>query len=198
MAAGLAAYVPGTTRGAFPDGVGVLLEGNTPVTFNLHYTPNGEETTDQPELALWFHKTPPAKELITLPLLNLGFTIPAQTREYQVEARLPFVQALPYSGTLYSVSAHMHLRGKRMRFEVVYPDDSRETLLSIPNYEFRWQTTYQLVQPKHIPAGSKLFVTGAFDNSDLNQNNPDPTKPVRWGEQSFEEMFIGYFEFTRD
>ena len=92
----------------------------------------------------------------------------------------------------------MHLRGKRMRFEVVYPDNTRETLLNVPAYQFRWQTTYQLVQPKKIPAGSKLFLTGAFDNSDLNLDNPDPTKSVQWGEQSFEEMFIGYFEFTQD
>ncbi len=198
MAAGLAAYVPGTDRGIFPPDSGVVLHGNTQITFNLHYTPNGEDAVDQPELALWFHKTPPVKELITLPLLNTGFTIPAGAREYEVTARLPFVQSLPYAGTLYSMSPHMHLRGKRMKFEVIYPDNSRETLLSVPNYEFHWQTTYQLVEPKKIPAGSKLILTGAFDNSILNEENPDPDHPVRWGEQSYEEMFIGYFEFTQD
>jgi hypothetical protein len=196
MAAGLAGYVPGTDRGIFPEGSGVILHGDTQVTFNLHYTPNGEDAVDQPELALWFHKTPPPKELITLPWLNTGFTIPAGAREYEVTAVL--LQSLPYAGTLYSMSPHMHVRGKRMKFEVVYPDNRRETLLSVPNYEFHWQTTYQLVEPKKIPAKSKLIVTGAFDNSTLNEENPDPTRPVKWGEQSFEEMFIGYFEFTQD
>jgi hypothetical protein len=92
----------------------------------------------------------------------------------------------------------MHVRGKRMKFEVIYPDNRREVLLSVPNYDFNWQTTYQLATPKKIPAGSRLFVSGAFDNSDLNPFNPNSKISVRWGEQSWEEMFIGYFEFTRD
>jgi hypothetical protein len=153
-------------------------------------------SVDQPELALWFHKTPPAKSLITLPLINMGFTIPAGAREYEVSARLPFVQSLPYAGTLYSMSPHMHVRGSRMRFEVIYPDNKREMLLSVPNYDFHWQTTYELAEPKKIPAGSKLVVTGAFDNSDLNHENPDPLSPVKWGEQSWDEMFIGYFTYS--
>src|SRR4029079_3298023 len=87
MAAGLAAYVPGTDRGAFPPDAGVLLQGNTPITFNLHYTPNGEAGVDTPELGLWFHKTPPPKELITLPLVNFGFKIPAKAREIEESAK---------------------------------------------------------------------------------------------------------------
>jgi hypothetical protein len=198
MAVGLAGYVPGTQRGALPEGTGLMLHGNTPLTFNLHYTPDGDEAQDEPELALWFHKTPPAKALILYPVLNLNFNIPAGAREYEVTARPLFVQALPYAGTLYSLSPHMHYRGARMRFDVTYPDGTTETLLSVPHYDFHWQTTYQLAEPKKIPAGSKIVLRGAFDNSDLNLHNPDPTKSVQWGEQSWEEMFIGYFDFTRD
>ncbi|HTG43386.1 MAG TPA: hypothetical protein VK633_02520, partial [Verrucomicrobiae bacterium] len=198
MAVGLAGYVPGTQRGAFPEGTGVLLHGNTPLTFNLHYTPDGENAVDQPELGLWFHKTPPAKMFITVPLVNQAFNIPAGAREHEVTAKLPIITALPYAGTLYGVSPHMHLRGTRMRFEVVYPDNRREVLLSVPHYEFHWQTGYQFAQPVKIPAGSKLFAIGAFDNSDLNLENPDASQNVKWGEQSFEEMFIGYCDFTQD
>lgn len=198
MAVGLAGYVPGSQRGEFPEGTGVLLHGNTQLTFNLHYTPDGTAGVDQPELALWFHKTPPAKSLITVPLLNTSFTIPPGARDYEVSAGLPFTKALPYAGTLYALSPHMHFRGSRMRFDVIYPDNTRETLLSVPNYQFHWQTRYQLAQPKKIPAGSKLSVVGAFDNSILNPENPDPDVAVSWGEQSFEEMFIGYLEFTQD
>jgi hypothetical protein len=198
QAVGLAGYVPGTERGAYPEGTGVVLHGKTQLTFNLHYTPDGEEAVDQPELALWFHKTPPPKSLITLPLLNQSFNIPAGAREYEVSARPLFVQTMPYAGTLYALTPHMHYRGARMRFEVTYPDNRHEILLSVPNYEFHWQTTYQLAEPKKIPAGSKLLIVGAFDNSDLNDENPDPSKNVKWGEQSFEEMFIGYFDFTQD
>jgi hypothetical protein len=194
MAAGIAAYVPGFKATSFPAGTGVLVSPGQ-VTFNLHYTPTGQPETDEPELALWFHKTPPAKELLTLPLLNDDFVIPAQANEHQVvqEFTVPFFFN---NVTLYSMSPHMHVRGARMKFELVDAAGKRETLLSVPKYDFHWQTLYELAEPRRVSAGMKIVVTGAFDNSEQNDENPDPSGPVRWGEQSWEEMFIGYFNFT--
>lgn len=194
MAVGLAAYVPGMQMSALPQGTGILFKRNMSLTFNLHYTPTGEAETDQPELALWFHETPPAEALKTLPLLNQDFTIPVGTNEFEVRAEMPF--ALPWPVTLHGMSPHMHLRGARMRFELVDPSGKREILLSVPKYHFHWQTGYQLAQPRVIPPGYRVAVIGAFDNSDQNMHNPDPNQQVRWGDQSFEEMFIGYFEYT--
>ena len=194
MASGLAGYVPGMQVSGLPEGTGLLFKKDMWLTFNLHYTPTGEPETDQPELALWFHKTPPAKTFRTLPLLNNGFRIPAGANEYEVRAELPF--ALPFPVTVYGMSAHMHLRGTRMKFEIVDPTGKRETLLSVPKYHFHWQTGYQLAQPRRIPAGYRIVVTGAFDNSEQNMDNPDATQSITWGDQSFEEMFIGYFDYT--
>ena len=198
MAAGLAGYVPGTTDRAFPAGTGITLTKNTPMTFNLHYTPTGQEEKDKPRLGLWFHKTPPAKQLLTLPVLTQSFVIPAHAQEHEV--RISTAELLPGftlpAATIYSLSPHMHVRGSRMRFELEYPNGTRELLLSVPNYNFHWQTRYYLETPKVAPRGSKLRVIGAFDNSALNPHNPDPTSPVRWGDQSWEEMFIGYIELT--
>jgi hypothetical protein len=191
MASGIASYVPGFNPSSFPEGTGILVSPGM-VTFNLHYTPTGVPETDQPELALWFHKTAPAKELLTLPLVNDTFTIPARTNEYQVTQQF----TVPFSVTLYSCSPHMHVRGARMKFELVDLSGRRETLLSVPKYDFHWQTKYEFAQPRRVNAGTKVIVTGAYDNSEQNLENPDPDSAVRWGEQSWEEMFIGYFDFT--
>jgi peroxiredoxin len=194
MASGLAAYVPGMQMASLPEGTGLLFKKDMWLTFNLHYTPTSQPETDQPELALWFHKSPPAKTFKTLPLLNQGFTIPAGANEYEVRAELPI--PLPFPVTIHGLSAHMHFRGARMKFEIIDPSGKRETLLSVPRYRFQWQTTYQLEQPRRIPQGYRIVVTGAFDNSEQNMQNPDPGETVRWGDQSFEEMFIGYFDYT--
>ena len=90
----------------------------------------------------------------------------------------------------------MHLRGSRFRYEVVYPNGAREVLLSVPNYIFHWQRLYRLTQPKYIPKGSRIVCTGAWDNSSQNSENPDPSATVWWGDQTYEEMFIGYFNFA--
>jgi hypothetical protein len=197
MATGLAGYVPGMQDLAFPEGTGVQLQAGGAVTFNLHYTPSGQEEMDQPELALWFHKTPPAKTLITLPLVHQSFRIPPGAREFTIRAEPPaLLNPLPVSITLYGMAPHMHLRGASMTFHIRYPNGQTEVLLSVPKYHFNWQTRYLLAEPKVIPAGSRVWLTGSFDNSMLNMHNPDPTKEVLWGEQSWEEMFIGYFDVT--
>lgn len=194
MASGLASYVPGMQMAPLPEGTGLLFKKDMWLTFNLHYTPTGQSETDEPELALWFHSSPPAKTLKTLPLLNQDFTIPAGTNEFEVKAELPF--PLPWPVTIYGMSPHMHLRGARMRFELIDPAGKREVLLSVPKYHFNWQTGYQLAEPRVVPRGYRIAVIGAFDNSRQNWENPNWLQPVSWGDQSFEEMFIGYFDYT--
>ncbi|MGV3774463.1 MAG: redoxin domain-containing protein [Verrucomicrobiales bacterium] len=193
QAAGIAGYVPGTSPLAFPPDTGILLNKNVDLTFNLHYTPNGKEQTDQPELALWYHKAPPAKMFRTLPLAQLELNIPPHTREHEVSVEL---FPLPVELTVHRMAPHMHVRGTRMKYEAILPGGARETLLSVPNYSFHWQTTYELAEPRRLPKGTILVVSGAFDNSSLNIHNPDPTQSVHWGEQSWEEMFIGYIDYT--
>lgn len=207
---GIAGYVPGRAPKGFPEGTGVLLKANSPLTFNLHYTATGQEETDQPQLGLWYAATPPAKPLKTLGSGNAAFflglsSIPAGNPDYQMTANAYIVNNQSTFGSvifstpvrLYSFSPHMHVRGSRMRFELTMPGSStKQILLSVPKYDFDWQTVYTFQTPLDLPAGAKIDVTAGYDNSALNIHNPDPTIPVYWGEQSWEEMFIGYMEFS--
>ena len=206
---GIAGYAPGRTERPFPDGTGVLLPANCPVTFNLHYTADGEPEEDQPELALWYADVPPAKELKTIAASNalffLGSTqIPAGNGDFELTANAYVVNNQATFGAIkfnvptrvYSLSPHMHFRGSRMRFELVQPS-GRTILLSVPHYNFDWQTIYSFETPIDVPAGATINVVGAFDNSALNLDNPDPTVGVTWGEQSWDEMFIGYIEYSQ-
>lgn len=196
---GIAGYAPGRTDRAFPEGTGVLLPANSPLTFNLHYTANGTNEVDQPELALWYAPTTPAKPMKTAAVLSGSFNpffstaIPAGAPEAQYTASQTFTSPV----RLYSFSPHMHFRGLRMRFELTLPGVAgKQIICSIPKYDFDWQTIYALETPLDLPANSRIDVIGAFDNSAQNIYNPDPSKPVSWGEQSWDEMYIGYLEYS--
>jgi hypothetical protein len=190
---GIATYVPGHIDRPFPDGTGIQLAANAPLTFNIHYTANGTATTDKPELGLYYASTPPARTLKYAAPLNFFFSIPPNNSEYEVTSSQTFSSA----ATLFSFSPHMHVRGLRMRFELVPPAPGvRRILASIPKYDFMWQTIYTLETPLEIAAGSRIEVIGAYDNSPMNLFNPNPNLSVGWGEQSWEEMFIGYMEYA--
>jgi hypothetical protein len=207
---GIAGYVPGRKPKEFPAGTGVLLKANSPLTFNLHYTATGTAETDQPQLGLWYAATPPAKPLNIMGTSDgfffLGLSsIPAGNPDYQMVANAYMVNGQTSAGAatfnvpvrLYSLSPHMHVRGSRMRFELTMPGSStKQILLSVPKYDFDWQTVYTFETPLDLPAGAKINVTAGYDNSALNIYNPDPTQAVFWGEQSWEEMFIGYIEYS--
>jgi hypothetical protein len=216
MLSGVALYAPGHNDGPFPDGTGIYLPPNCDLTFNLHYTSDRADETDQPELGLWYADTPPAKTLKTVAALNLQFTfgpqfglptlpIPAGNPEFELAATgyvvnsSPGFSAFTFSAParIYSFSPHMHFRGLRMRFELTLPGSStKQILCSVPKYDFDWQTIYELETPLDVPPGARIDVIGAFDNSAQNIYNPDPTIPVKWGEQSWDEMFIGYFTYS--
>jgi hypothetical protein len=210
MLSGIALYAPGRTEEAYPEGTGVYLPPNSDLTFNLHYTSDGIDETDQPELGLWYASSPPAKELKTLAAVNYLFSyglmsIPAGNPDFEMSANAYTVNNQATLGAvvfnnpvrLYSFSPHMHFRGSRMRFELTLPGVSgKQILCSVPKYHFDWQTIYKLETPLDLPAGAKIDVIGAFDNSPQNLDNPNPNINMPWGEQSWEEMFIGYMEYS--
>ena len=183
----VASYVPGHKAGFYPPGTGKLLPKGSSILFQLHYTPNGRDTIDESALGLYFHDTPPEHELFLGSAINKDFTIPPHVPDHVVTARFRAQDDI----LVYTLSPHMHFRGSRMHYEAVYPDGAKEVLLSVPNYDFYWQHTYVLKEPKQLPKGTVVTCVGAFDNSVRNPRNPDPTDTLHWGDQSIEEMFIG-------
>lgn len=190
--ASITAYVPGgEPREELPNTGGVLRKGSQ-IALNLHYTTNGKETTDTSRIGLWFY---PDDQIPTERMSgqcacifpNTWTTIPAHHNNFEQTASVT-VQKDAY---VYGHLAHMHFRGKYMRFYADYPDGTREELLNIANYSYNWQLSYEYETPKFVPAGTKLTAVGAFDNSAQNPANPDPTIDVNWGEQSWDEMFFG-------
>jgi hypothetical protein len=188
-----AGYVPGYESVAFPPGTAKFLPRGTVLRFQMHYVTTGQDETDQTQLGLYTTPAAPEHVLQTRSAYNFLFSIPPGASDHQATATYgPF----PRSVYLYEMSPHMHLRGSRFKYEAVYPNNSREVLLSVPFYEFHWQTLYRLAQPKLLPAGTRIVCTGAWDNSAQNHHNPDPTRTVGFGEQTDDEMFIGYFNFA--
>jgi hypothetical protein len=145
-------------------------------------------------VGLVFAKEPPEKLLTTNSIGNIFFKIPAGAENHRVTA----CRTLRRDTTIYALMPHMHLRGKSMEYKVFYPDGISETLLSVPNYDFSWQTNYILKEPKRLPKGSKIMVTAYFDNSSKNKFNPDPTKDVRYGEPTYDEMMLGFMDFVTE
>ena len=136
-----------------------------------------------------YAKEPPTKVAVGGMALNARFAIPPNTDNHEVTA----VQTIAKDTLLTSLTPHMHVRGKDMTYIAHYPDGTSETLLSVPKYDFNWQLTYELAQPKLIPAGTKMEVIAHYDNSANNKANPDPSKEVKWGDQTWEEMMIGFW-----
>jgi mono/diheme cytochrome c family protein len=185
----LAVYVPGDTPSVYPEGYAKRLPAGATLVFQLHYTPNGKERFDRSSLALVFADEPPLFEVVTDAVVNDAFEIPPGASAHEVrQSRL-----LPEDTGVVALFPHMHMRGKDFRFVAHYPDGRAEELL-LAHYDFNWQESYLLPDPLLLPAGTTLECIGHFDNSPDNPNNPDATRSVRWGEQSFEEMFIGYFD----
>jgi len=178
----------------FGDGIARLLRANSEIVLQMHYTTNGTEADDRTSVALIFAKEPPRKMLRGGMALNLRFQIPPGAPNHEVRA----VQTFNEETVLTSMTPHMHNRGKDMTYIAHYPDGSSETLLSVPKYDFDWQLTYQLATPKSLPKGTTLEVIAHFDNSPNNKSNPDPTATVRWGDQTWEEMMIGFFGTITD
>ncbi|MEE8146301.1 MAG: cytochrome c [Longimicrobiales bacterium] len=189
-----AATVPGYTGNVYPEGSAKLLPKGSWLKFQLHYTPIGQVVEDQTMLGLHFADGPPERVVETGSAFNTRFEIPPGAPAHEVTGQYTFRQP----GQLLTFFPHMHLRGKAFRFQLEYPDGHSQTLLDVPAYDFDWQLAYHLEEPLRVPAGALLIATGTFDNSATNRFNPDPSATVRFGEQTFEEMMIGYFDWIVD
>ncbi len=187
----LAGFAPGTRPLVAPAGWARKIPAGSRLIFELHYTPIGTPQTDRSGIGLIFvdedevtHRT------WTTNAINHDFEIPAHHANYKVEAD----KTIQRDVTLMSMFPHMHMRGKSFRYEITYPDGTQEILLDVPRYDFNWQNSFVLAEPKLIPRGSRLHCTAYFDNSEENLANPDPSKTVRWGEQTWDEMMIGWYD----
>jgi len=173
----------------FEPGVARLLRGNSDIVMQIHYTTNGAEAKDRTTIGVIYAKQPPTKVVAGGMAINPRFVIPAGDGNAEVRATTP----LNRDTLVTAFTPHMHVRGKDMTYIAHYPDGTDETLLSVPKYDFNWQITYELAKPKLLPKGTKLEVIAHYDNSTANKFNPDATKDVRWGDQTWEEMMIGFF-----
>jgi hypothetical protein len=186
-----AAYVPGNSCQQFPAGFAKKLPAGATLVFQLHYTPNGTATEDRTRLGLVFADEPPQHIIRTVGIANTGIEIPPHAKNHAEKA----VQQVPTDVRLLAFMPHMHLRGKAFRYDLVLPGGERHRLLDVPRYDFNWQLEYRLATPLDVPRGSRIEVTGWFDNSAGNPANPDPTETVRWGLQTEDEMLLGYVEY---
>lgn len=194
----LEGFAPGKEEPTtFPENTGVKIPVGSSLRMSIHYTAMGQETQDATRVGLWFADEAPEKHFRTYSVSARGgrennIIIPPGDMNYEMASNHVFEEEV----TLYSFRAHMHYRGKSMRAAVIYPDQTREEIINVANYNFGWQPTYRLTEPMVLPAGSRVVVEGAFDNSQYNPGVPDPSVPAVGGLQSWDEMFIGYFSYT--
>ncbi|MEX0711862.1 MAG: redoxin domain-containing protein [Pirellulales bacterium] len=183
-------YAPGMPPVRYPAGAAQFIAAGSKMVFQMHYTPNGSEQKDRSYVGLVFADPATVTQRVRGGMIpNRSFEIPPGADNHEVRSE----QRLTRDLRLLTLTPHMHLRGKSFRYEAEYPDGRREILLDIPRYDFNWQLRYELAEPKLLPEGTLLLCTAHFDNSQGNPSNPDPTQTVRWGDQTFEEMMIGYY-----
>ncbi len=173
----------------YPEGVGRLMKANSDIILQMHYTTNGTATTDRTRVGIIYAKRPPTKLAAGGMVLQPRFVIPA----YDGNAEVKGTTVLKADTVVTTLTPHMHVRGKDMKYIAHYADGTSEVLLNVPKYDFNWQITYELAKPKVLPAGTTVEVIAHFDNSAANKFNPDPSKDVKWGDQTFEEMMIGFW-----
>ena len=187
-------WVPGLPQAELPAGTGMFVPKGARFNFEVHYTTDGQEQTDESEVGLYLAKEKPKMRFEVRGFETRDLDIPPG----DADARHTIAYCFRRDTRIFALSPHMHLRGKRMKFELLRPDGTRETLLSVPAYDFNWQTSYRLAEPKLAPAGSWVVCTGAFDNSAKNPHNPDATARARWGPQSWNEMFMGFVDVAEE
>ncbi len=185
----LLVYAPGSTPDDWAEGMAKYVPAGSDLVFQMHYTTNGKAGTDVTRIGLRFANKTPEKRVLTLQLTNDHFLIPPGVPDYRVEAW----GTLPNDALLLSFFPHMHLRGKQFAYNIVEKDGSIEPLLRV-HYHFHWQMSYRLAEPLMLQAGTKLQAVAWFDNSRGNKHNPDPDAAVRWGEQTSDEMMVGFFD----
>lgn len=188
----LVGWAPGDPPLQLPEGTAMRIRAGTRFRIQMHYTPNGKATRDKTYFGLRFAKNPPVREAITGRAMNTKLAIPPMAPDHVEKAAFAFNRNVE----VISLMPHMHVRGKSFQYSLAYPDGRREVLLDVPRYDFGWQLSYQPVVPLQVPIGARLECVAHYDNSPNNKNNPDPSKEVRWGDQTWEEMLIGWFTYT--
>jgi peroxiredoxin len=189
----LVGYVPGQDPDVWPEGHAKLIPAGSELIFQVHYTPIGTKQKDQSQLGLCFANADSVThEVVTTSAVQPRLKIPPGDSDYTTTAKSP---PFPENAKLLSMSPHMHVRGKSFQYDLVTAGNE-ETILEIPAYDFNWQTSYVLDPPREVTPGSRFLCTAVFDNSEANLNNPDPTDTVRWGDQTWDEMMIGYFNYA--
>ena len=189
----LIGWEPGYRAMPWLPGGAKQIRAGSDIVFEMHYSPNGKAVTDYPEFALYLTETPPSERIVAIDTLrDLDLAIPAGDANYVSRASMTLAQPVK----LISVQPHMHYRGKAMEVRIVDPDGRTKLLISVPQYDFNWQTTYVLREPLLLPAGTKLVSIAQFDNSVNNPHNPDASVPVHWGDQTTDEMHIAFLELA--
>jgi len=180
----LATYAPGTNPQVFPPGTAMRLEPGGVLELQMHYTAAGQDETDRTKVGFIFSKDPSPREVRASHFYNATLNLPAGAADVAVTSDLEFLQ----DATVWGLFPHTHVRGKRWEYVLQLPDGTKKTILSVPRYDFNWQTYYLFKEPLEVPRGSKILSTAWYDNSAANKSNPDPTVTVKWGDQTWEEM----------
>jgi hypothetical protein len=188
----LVGWAPGDLGLVCPPDTALRVPKGSKLKFELHYTPNGKAVKDRSSIGLTFAKEPPKFEMYVNAFANELIVVPPHDPHYRAEATL----RIRADARLISLTPHMHWRGKDYFYEVIYPDGKKETILSVPRWDFNWQNVYWLKAPLKLPAGSRLHAVAHWDNSRNNPYNPAPDKAVRFGLQTWDEMMVGYVSYV--
>ena len=185
----LLVYAPGSSPDHWPEGMAKFLPAGSDLVFQMHYMTHGQPESDQTSIGIVFAKKPPNQRVLTLQLTNDRFVIPPGVDDYRVEVH----GSLPNDAVLLSFFPHMHLRGKRFEYNILHREGTVEPLLRV-DYDFYWQLSYRLAEPRPLKAGTVLEAVAWYDNSKNNPHNPDPNVAVYWGDQTYDEMMVGFFD----
>ncbi|HEV2668503.1 MAG TPA: hypothetical protein VG324_26535 [Blastocatellia bacterium] len=189
----LTGFAPGMNPWIWEPGTVKMIPAGSKIIFQVHYSKvAGSTQKDRSMIGLTFAKQPPQRQLVTLSISNNYFRIPPGAANHRVTACWTATEDIRLTAAL----PHMHVRGKAIDIKAFYPDGRSETLLNVPNYSFAWQTFYYFKQPLAIPKGTRLLITGYFDNSPKNKYNPDPTRAIRFGEPTYDEMMSIFIDYT--
>lgn len=190
----LVGYVPGLQPKTLNDDEAKLIPAGSDIVLQLHYTANGTAGSDKTKVGLILAKNPPKLRNYTMLAPMRNFLIPPYADNYEVKSQVRLQETV----TLVDLMPHMHFRGKDFTYQAIFPNGEVQTLLVVPKYDFNWQLQYELASPIVLPKGTRIECTAHYDNSPNNPYNPDPTKAVKWGEQTWEEMMIGWFSVAID
>jgi hypothetical protein len=190
----IATTAPGTNALTFGSGSALRIKAGAVLTFQVHYTTTGKAEKDRTSVGFIFARQPPTQEVRTASFVGLPLRIPPGADNHRVDSQIEFNQDIHIT----ALFPHTHLRGKSWEYRLTYPDGREEVVLSVPKYDFNWQTYYEFAKPLAVPKGSKLLAIAHYDNSANNKANPDPTIEVRWGDQTWEEMQYSGITYTLD